>query len=121
MLYKSVVAGLGEIGNPILQLISKAGPTIGYDINDSLVDKTKYKKYANLKTMFLHMCIPFTDNFTKNVKTLYNKYKPQIIVIHSTISPYTTKNLQQILPVPIIYSATRGVHKRMLYDLFLEN
>ena len=44
LLKKDVVAGLGEIGNPILQLISKVHPTIGYDINDSLVDKTKIKK-----------------------------------------------------------------------------
>ena len=43
--YKNVVAGLGEIGNPILQLTSKAGPTIGYDINESLVNKIKLKKY----------------------------------------------------------------------------
>jgi len=117
VLYKNVVAGLGEIGNPILQLISKAGPTIGYDIDESLTDKTKIKKYEHLQTMFLHICIPFTDNFVKNVKTLYAKYKPKIVVIHSTISPYTTKNLQQIFPVPVIYSATRGVHSRMLYDL----
>lgn len=117
MLYKSVVAGLGEIGNPILQLISKSGPVIGYDINENLIDKTKIKKYQNLDSMFLHVCIPFTSSFEKNVKTLYTKYKPQIIVIHSTISPYTTRNLQQALPIPVIYSATRGVHKRMLYDL----
>jgi len=117
VLYKNIVAGLGEIGTPILQLISKTGPVIGYDINDSLVDNVKVKKYEKLDSLFLHVCIPFTTNFTKNVRALYKKYKPQIIVIHSTISPYTTYNLQQTLPIPVIYSATRGVHKRMLYDL----
>lgn len=114
---KSIVAGLGEIGGPILKLISKFGPTIGYDIDPKVVDTKKLEKYENLPTLFLHICIPFTSNFIKNVKTLYDKFKPEIIVIHSTVSPYTTQKVQQSLPIPIIYSATRGVHKRMLYDL----
>ena len=44
-------------------------------------------------------------------------FKPECIVIHSTIIPGTTEKLQQKLPIPIIYSATRGVNKRMEYDL----
>jgi len=39
------------------------------------------------------------------------------IVIHSTISPNTTEKLQKNLSIPIMYSATRGVHKRMMSDL----
>ena len=45
------------------------------------------------------------------------KFHPKGIVIHSTIKPGTTEKLQKKLPIPIIYSATRGVHKRMLNDL----
>ena len=74
-------------------------------------------KYDNLETRFLHICIPFTSKFMENVILLYNKFNPEIIVIHSTISPNTTKKIQEKLPIPIIYSATRGVHKRMLHDL----
>lgn len=114
---KNVVAGLGEIGNPILQLISKAGPVVGYDINPKLVDLKKFKKYENLGTSFLHVCIPFNKHFISNIVSLYDKFKPQSVVIHSTISPGTTEKIQKILPIPVIYSATRGVHKRMLHDL----
>ena len=39
------------------------------------------------------------------------------IVIHSTIKPGITEELQGKLPIPVIYSATRGVHKRMIHDL----
>ena len=117
MIKKDVVCGLGEIGSPILQLISKAVPSVGYDINPSLMDKNLLKKYAKLETRFLHVCIPFTKDFISNVLSLYKKFKPEVIVIHSTISPKTTSNLQSKLSVPVIYSATRGVHKRMLYDL----
>ena len=117
MLKKDVVAGLGEIGKPILQLISKTIPTVGYDINEKLIDRRLVTRYKKLDTRFLHVCTPFTKNFIHNVILLYKKFNPKSIVIHSTISPNTTKQLQEKLPIPVIYSATRGVHKRMLYDL----
>jgi len=65
----------------------------------------------------LHICIPFTGKFIQNVLALNKKYHPKGIVIHSTISPGTTKKFQEKLSIPVIYSPTRGVHKRMLYDL----
>jgi len=111
------VAGLGEIGSPILKIISKNVPVVGYDLNKKLMNKKKPSKYQNLETSFLHICIPFTTNFTSSVISLYKKFNPEAIVIHSTVSPYTTKKLQAKLNIPIIYSATRGVHKRMLNDL----
>lgn len=114
---KDIVAGLGEIGMPLLQLISKMVPVTGYDINQKLMDKKQFDKYDNLETCFLHICIPFTEKFIPNVLSLYHKFKPEGIVIHGTISPGTTHILQSKIPIPIIYSATRGVHKRMLYDL----
>jgi len=114
---KDVVAGLGEIGLPILNLLSKSQIVVGYDINSKLMDKKKFDKHKDLDTIFLHVCIPFSDKFQSNVNSLYKQFSPKCIVIHSTISPYTTKKLQASLKIPIIYSATRGVHKRMLYDL----
>ena len=117
MLTKDVVVGLGEIGKPILQLISKTTPVIGYDIDQKLIDKKLVKKYDSLKTRLLHISIPFTKNFIPNIMILYKKFNPESIIIHSTISPGTTKQLQEKLPIPVIYSATRGVHKRMCYDL----
>lgn len=112
---KDVVAGLGEIGRPILQIISKATNATGYDINPKLM--SKYKKHKSLPTRFLHICIPFNKSFEQNVQNLNKKYSPKAIIIHSTISPGTTDRLQKTLDIPVIYSATRGIHKRMLSDL----
>jgi len=114
---KNVIVGLGEIGNPILQLLSKNVIAIGYDKDKKLMDQKKFKKYEKLNTSFLHICIPFTKHFLKNILFLKNKFSPEIIIIHSTISPYTTSKIQKNLRIPIIYSATRGVHKRMSKDL----
>jgi len=114
---KDIVIGLGEIGGPILKLLSKSNIIVGYDINKKLMDIKKFKKYERLETSFVHVCIPYTNKFISQVKSLYRKFSPKCIVIHSTISPYTTKKLQSELPIPIIYSATRGIHKRMISDI----
>lgn len=114
---KNVVVGLGEIGNPILQILSKKNLIVGYDLNEKLMDINKFNRYSDLTISFMHVCIPFTKNFSSTIVGYYKKFKPQCIVIHSTIKPYTTKKLQEKLPIPIIYSATRGIHKRMLHDL----
>jgi UDP-N-acetyl-D-mannosaminuronate dehydrogenase len=114
---KDIVVGLGEIGRPILKLLSKSKIVVGFDINEKLMDFRKFKKYEHLETSFIHVCIPFSNKFISQVKSLYRKFYPKCIVIHSTISPYTTKKLQSELTIPVIYSPTRGVHKRMISDI----
>jgi len=81
------------------------------------MDERKFERYESLKTSFLHIAIPVTGKFINNVLKLYKKFQPECIVIHSTIKPGMTEKLQEKLSIPVIYSATRGVHKRMIYDL----
>ena len=114
---KDVVVGLGEIGNPILKILSKKNIVVGFDLNRDLIDKIKFEKYKNLETSFLHIAIPVTDKLITNILKLYKKFLPECIIIHSTIKPGTTEKLQKKIPIPVIYSATRGVHNRMIYDL----
>ena len=114
---KDIVAGLGEIGLPILKLISKKEIVVGYDLNTKLMNSRKFKKFENMETRFLHIAIPVNKNFNSNVLELYKKFQPKCIIIHSTISPGTTQQIQNKLKIPLIFSATRGVHKRMLKDL----
>ncbi len=114
---KDVVAGLGEIGRPIQKLISENEFIVGFDLNKKLMNINKFQKNIDVPTKTLHICIPFTKSFHQNVITLYDKFSPKCLVIHSTIAPYTTKKLQNELTIPIIFSPTRGVHKRMLHDL----
>ena len=114
---KDIVAGLGEIGIPILKLISKKETAVGYDLNTKLMNSRKFKKFENMETRFLHIAIPVNKNFNSNVIELNNKFQPKCIILHSTISPGTTQQIQNKLKIPLIFSATRGVHKRMLKDL----
>lgn len=114
---KDVVVGLGEIGKPILQLLSKNRTVVGYDINEKLMNKKNFDKLKDIPTEFLHICIPYSKKFIQNLLSIVEQFDPNAIVIHSTIEPYTTQKLQQRLFIPVIYSATRGVHKRMIFDL----
>lgn len=114
---KDVVAGLGEIGYPILKFLSKKQITVGYDVDERLMNKSKFKKFQETQTSFLHIAIPVTSKFEPNILQLYKKFKPDCIVMHSTVGPGTTEKIQEKLDVPLIYSATRGVHKRMLKDI----
>ena len=79
---------MGEIGLPIFKLLSKKIPTDGFD----KVEKLNSNKFSNIKHIeFLHICIPFSKNFEKSVIQLSKKFNPDGIIIHSTISPNTTK------------------------------
>ena len=114
---KDLVVGLGEIGNPLLKIFSKTTNVVGYDIDDKLMNKRKFDENKNLKTLFLHICIPFSNKFNKNIESIFKKFQPRCIVIHSTVNPNTTQKIQKKLEIPIIYSATRGIHKRMSQDM----
>lgn len=111
----NIVAGLGEVGVPMSQLLRKKFPTVGYDI-DSKRMKSRDKP-DGVECSFLHVCIPFSPTFSKNIRTLAKKFSPECVVIHSTVSPHTTRALQSMMSIPVIYSATTGVHRRMLYDM----
>jgi len=114
---KDVVIGLGEIGSPLYKILSNKFPTAGYDLKPELTKNMKNKKIKDFQTEFLHICIPHSQNFTKIIKEHSKNFQAKGIVIHSTIPPGTTEKLQNKVDVPVIFSATRGVHKRMIKDM----
>ena len=111
----NIVVGLGEIGAPIASLLGKEFPTMGYDIDATRMKRTD--KPDTVECSFLHICIPFTPKFNKNVKALAKKFSAECVVIHSTVSPNTTRVIQSTMDIPIIYSSITGVHRRMLFDI----
>ena len=64
---KDIVAGLGEIGLPILKLISKKEIAVGYDLDKKLMNETKFTKLQNTQTRFLHIAIPVNENFNSSL------------------------------------------------------
>jgi len=112
-----IVAGIGETGGPWLQLLQSKFYAIPYDTNPSKCEPCLTETIDMNHVTFLHVCIPYTGGFVDSVLAMCDVFDPEIIVIHSTVKPGTSSDIQNELDVPVVYSPIRGVHERMLIDL----
>jgi len=112
-----LVLGYGEIGKAIYKICSDSGLNTYYkDLNKSKLPKTDID--------ILHVCIPYTDYniFSDAILETCNKFKPELIIINSTVEIGTTDKLNKLnfnyLPKPeIVYSPCRGVHPNLVNGL----
>jgi UDP-N-acetyl-D-mannosaminuronate dehydrogenase len=114
-----IILGMGEMGKTLFNLlVEKNFECIGIDVDDSKCKN--YSKNSIIKNPeFLHICLPgelaefedITSNWIDNLKDL------KVVLIHSTVIPGTTKNIQKRSKVPILFSPVRGIHKRFLEDI----
>jgi len=114
-----LILGIGEVGSTLFDLLSERGfSCAGIDI-----DKLKEKKFSETSKIgepeFLHVCLPggsdeFTETVLEQIKINQNL---KAVIIHSTVKPGTTKNIQDKIEIPVFYSPVRGVHKRFLEDV----
>ena len=114
-----VVLGMGEVGQTLFDLlVDRKFDCVGIDLDDS-----KCKKYSESQVIknpeYLHVCLPGElIGFTDIVFNWINKIKNiQVVIIHSTVKPGTTKIIQEKLSIPILFSPVRGIHKRFLNDI----
>ena len=114
-----IILGMGEVGETLFDLlIDRKFDCIGIDIDDS-----KCKNYTENETIenpqYLHVCLPGElEKFTDIVIEWINKIKNiQVVVIHSTVKPGTTKTIQERSSIPILFSPVRGVDRRFLDDI----
>jgi len=107
---KVVVVGLGEVGKPLLQLISEQHKVVGIDI----APPTEDPRGADV----LHLCFPFQiKDFVGECARYINLVKPRITVINSTVEVGTTRKVAEKSGAAVAYSPVRGKHARMLDDL----
>jgi UDP-N-acetyl-D-mannosaminuronate dehydrogenase len=114
-----IVLGMGEVGETLFDLlVDRKFDCVGIDLDDS-----KCKNYTENETIenpqYLHVCLPGElTGFTDIVVNWVNKIKnTKVVIIHSTVKPGTTKNIQEKLSIPILFSPVRGVHRRFLDDI----
>lgn len=104
-----IVAGLGEVGKPLLRILERTYTCRGIDL--APVD-------IECPCSVLHICYPFQVKNFEGVTVVYvEKYKPELVIIHSTVQINTTKRIQDRVQVPIVYSPVRGKHARMEQEL----
>lgn len=90
----SLVIGLGQIGFAIAKVLECDG-----------IDKDQEAPQKSYK--FLHICIPYSDDFVKIVKAYQELYTPDYTIIHSTVPLGTSRKCDAT------HSPCRGVHPKL--------
>jgi UDP-N-acetyl-D-mannosaminuronate dehydrogenase len=106
-----VVAGLGEIGKPLFQLLSTKHDVVGVDI-------TPPERIEQAE--ILHVCFPFQiQDFIGETARYISLFKPSLTVINSTVSIGTTRAVAERTGTAVVNSPVRGKHARMREELSL--
>ena len=105
-----VVAGLGEVGKPLFELISlHHDDAVGIDLAPP-----KEIRSAEI----LHVCYPFQiGDFVGETSRYIDLYKPALTIINSTVAIGTTRAVAERTGRAVVNSPVRGKHVRMLGDL----
>ena len=113
---KVLVVGLGEIGRALFDLLKeKGGFTVyGLDLDKAKMRATHQNSSETLeKVDTMHICLPCKDQagFVAAVSSYADEFKPNLIIINSTVHPGTTKKAQQSCTCLVAHSPVRGVHE----------
>lgn len=107
-----VVAGLGEVGRPILELVSEQHDAVGVDISPSI------ERIAQVDV--LHICYPFEiSDFVGETARYIERYKPALTIVNSTVGIGTTRAIGERTGAAVVNSPVRGKHACMLEELRL--
>lgn len=105
-----IVAGLGEVGRPLLNILRRTFDCAGIDITPADIDRP---------CSVLHVCYPYQiPDFVGVTANYIAKYQPHLTIVHSTVAPGTTRELRHAIGTDsIAYSPVRGKHVRMETDM----
>jgi hypothetical protein len=102
-----LIIGLGEVGRPLLEILSGTHQAAGRDIEDRAFHGVR----------ILHLCFPSGPDFVSAAQRYVSRYEPEVVVVNSTVVPGTTRAIQQVTGTPAVYSPVRGKHVRMSEEL----
>jgi len=106
---KVVVVGLGEVGKPILDLVSPHYDAFGVDI-------APVGRIEEVEVM--HICYPFQiRDFSDETARYIEFFRPKLTIINSTIGVGTTRAIAERTGAAVVNSPVRGKHARMLEEL----
>ena len=105
----TLVVGLGEIGQPLLDILSETYSAIGRDVDPIELDDS---------VDVMHVCYPYeVGDFVQVTAEYIAEYQPALTIIHSTIVPGTTVHIHRQTDTHVAYSPVRGKHTRMREQL----
>jgi UDP-glucose 6-dehydrogenase len=105
-----IIAGMGEIGRPLLEVLSRVYNCKGIDVAPVQIDEP---------CSVFHVCYPFQiHDFVGTTVTYIEKYRPELTIINSTLAVGSTRKVQDQVDCPVVYSPVRGKHAKMVQDMF---
>jgi len=107
--HRVVVVGLGEVGKPLFELLSRYHNTVAVDI--SPVEQIEGVEV-------LHVCYPFEiKDFIGETARYIELFGPALTIINSTVAIGTTRTVAERTGTAVVNSPVRGKHARMLDEL----
>jgi len=104
------VVGLGEIGRPLLELLSTRYATLGVDVSPLP------RRPDGIDV--LHICYPFNiEDFVGETVRYIELFQPGLTIINSTVGIGTTRAVAERTGAAVVNSPVRGKHARMLAEL----
>ena len=105
-----LVVGLGEVGNPLLAILSQYHRAIGVDI------ALPAERIEHVDVM--HICYPFEiRDFVGETVCYIDRFKPALTIINSTVGVGTTRNVAERTSADVVHSPVRGKHMRMQEEM----
>lgn len=102
-----LIVGFGEIGRAVKEAICPDAET--YDIADDLAP-SQLSQLPSLHDLdILHVCIPYSGNFTEDVKDYIKVLNPKHIIVYSTVLIGTCRSIDQ----RVVHSPIEGVHPHL--------
>ena len=105
-----VVIGLGEVGRPLLELVSQHHDAIGIDMAPASADVSCVD--------VLHVCYPFEiEDFAGETARYIERFRPTVTIVNSTVAVGTTRAVAARTGAAVVHSPVRGKHARMRDEL----
>lgn len=105
-----LVVGVGEVGKPLLAILSQHYHAIGIDVTRP----AEPIKHADL----MHICYPFNiPDFVGETVQYIAAFRPTLTIINSTVGVGTTRKIACLSGAAVVHSPVRGKHERMQQDM----
>jgi UDP-N-acetyl-D-mannosaminuronate dehydrogenase len=105
-----VVAGLGEVGRPLLNILARTYDCAGIDIDPVAIEAP---------VSVLHISYPFQiPRYVPTTAEYVRRLRPALTILHTTVPPGTTQQVQDEVPDALVaFSPIRGKHVHMERDM----
>jgi len=105
-----LIVGLGEVGRPLLELVSRHHHAVGVDIAPPAQPVERVD--------VMHVCYPFEiEDFIGQTARYIARFNPELTIVNSTVAVGTTRAIAERSGAAVVHSPVRGKHVRMREEL----